>query len=51
MASAKVVADSLEADCTIGDTHHAIRERLDEQRECLRRLGRIVAGKKSGRVR
>jgi len=50
MASAKVVADSLEQSCTIGDTHHAIAKGLMSKENVYADLGEIVAGKKSGRV-
>ena len=50
MASAKVVADSLEQSCTIGDTHHAIAKGLMSKENVYAELGEIVAGKKSGRV-
>src|SRR5205085_3853868 len=50
IASAKVVADSLEQSCTIGDTHHAIAKGLIRKEDVYAELGEIVAGKKSGRV-
>jgi alanine dehydrogenase len=50
MASAKVVADSLEQSCTIGDTHHAIARGLMSKENVYADLGEIVVGKKSGRV-
>jgi alanine dehydrogenase len=50
MASAKVVADSLEQCCTIGDTHHAIARGLMRKEDVYAELGEIVAGKKSGRT-
>ena len=50
MASAKVVADSLEQSCTIGDTHHAIAKGLMSKENVYADLGEIVAGKKSGRL-
>jgi alanine dehydrogenase len=40
IASAKVVADSLEQSCTIGDTHHAIAQGPDAERRRLRRVVR-----------
>ena len=36
LSSAKVVADSLEQVCSIGDTHHAIAQCLMRERRCLR---------------
>ena len=50
IASAKVVADSLEQSCTIGDTHHAIARGLMRKEDVCAELGEIVAGKKSGRT-
>ena len=50
MASAKVVADSLEQCCAIGDTHHAIARRLMRKEDIYAELGEIVAGKKPGRT-
>jgi len=50
MASAKVVADSLEQSCTIGDTHHAIAKGLLRKEDVYAELGEIVAGKKPGRT-
>jgi len=49
IASAKVVADSLEQSCAIGDTHHAIAKGLMRKEDVYAELGDIVAGKKSGR--
>jgi alanine dehydrogenase len=49
IASSKIVADSLEQICTIGDTHHAIAQGLIRQEDVYAELGEIVAGKKSGR--
>jgi alanine dehydrogenase len=49
IASAKVVADSLEQSCAIGDTHHAIVRGLMRKEDVYAELGEIVAGKKSGR--
>ena len=50
IASAKVVADSLEQSCTIGDTHHAIAKGLMRKEDVYAELGEIVAGRKSGRT-
>jgi alanine dehydrogenase len=50
MASAKVIGDSLEQICSIGDTHHAIAKGLINKEKVYAELGEIVAGKKSGRV-
>ena len=50
MASAKIVADSLEQSCTIGDTHHAIAEGLITKETVYAELAEIVAGKKCGRT-
>jgi ornithine cyclodeaminase/alanine dehydrogenase-like protein (mu-crystallin family) len=51
MASAKVVADSLEQSCTIGDTHHAIDQGLMRKEDVYAELSEIVAGLKPGRIR
>ncbi len=50
MASAKVVADSLEQVCAIGDTHHAIAAGLMRKENVYAELGEVVARKKSGRT-
>jgi alanine dehydrogenase len=50
MASAKVVADSLDQSCAIGDTHHAIAAGLMRKEDVHADLSEIVAGKKSGRT-
>jgi alanine dehydrogenase len=50
IASAKVVADSLEQSCSIGDTHHAIARGLMRKEDVYAELGEIVAGRKSGRT-
>lgn len=50
MASVKVVADSLEQSCTIGDTHHAIEKGLMNKEDVYAELGEVVAGKKHGRA-
>ena len=50
MASAKVVADSFEQSCTIGDTHHAIDQGLMRKEDVYAELSEIVAGRKPGRT-
>lgn len=50
MASAKVVADSLEQSCTIGDTHHAIDRGLMRKEDVYAELSEIVAGRRPGRT-
>ncbi|MDP9185782.1 MAG: hypothetical protein M3O72_00305, partial [Verrucomicrobiota bacterium] len=50
IASTKVVADSLEQSCAIGDTHHAIAKGLMRKEDVYAELGEIVATKKSGRT-
>jgi len=50
IASAKVVADSVEQCCSIGDTHHAIANGLMRKEEIYAELCEIVAGKKPGRT-
>jgi alanine dehydrogenase len=50
IASAKVIADSIEQCCTIGDTHHAIAKGLMRKEDVYAELGEIVAGKKFGRT-
>jgi alanine dehydrogenase len=50
MASAKVVADSLDQSCTIGDTHHAIAAGSMRKGDVYAELAEIVAGKKKGRT-
>ena len=47
---AKVVADSLEQVCSIGDTHHAIAASLMRKEDVYGELSEIVAGRKSGRT-
>ena len=49
MASARVVADSLDQCCTIGDTHHAIAAGLMRREDVYAELSEIVAGQKPGR--
>jgi alanine dehydrogenase len=50
MACAKVVADSVEQACSIGDTHHAIAKRLMGREDVYAELSEIVAGQKPGRI-
>jgi ornithine cyclodeaminase/alanine dehydrogenase len=50
MASANVVADSLEQSCSIGDTHHAIDQGLMRKQDVYAELSEIVAGRKPGRT-
>jgi alanine dehydrogenase len=50
MASAKVVADSFEQCCSIGDTHHAIAAGLMGKEDVYAELSEIVAGHKTGRA-
>jgi ornithine cyclodeaminase/alanine dehydrogenase len=50
MASTKVVADSLEQSCSIGDTHHAIDQGLMRKQDVFAELSEIVAGRKPGRT-
>lgn len=50
MASAKVVADSIDQSCTIGDSHHAIVAGLMRREDVYAELSEIVAGLKSGRT-
>ena len=50
IASAKVVADSLEQSCAIGDVHHAIARGLMRKEDVYAELCEIVAGQKIGRV-
>jgi alanine dehydrogenase len=50
LASAKVVADSLEQVCSIGDAYHAIEKGLMRKENIHAELGDIVAGKKLGRT-
>jgi len=49
IASAKVVADSLEQSCAIGDVHHAIAHGLMRKEDVYAELSEIVAGHKIGR--
>lgn len=50
MASARVVADSVEQSCVIGDTHHAIAAGLMRKEDVDAELSEIVAGRKVGRT-
>jgi len=50
LASARVVGDSLEQICSIGDTHHAIAKGLMREEDVHAELSEIVAGKKLGRA-
>jgi len=50
MASAKVVADSVDQICTIGDTHHAIAAGLMERGDIYAELSEIVAGRRPSRT-
>ena len=50
LASAKVVVDSLEQSCAIGDVHHAIAHGLMRKEDVYAELCEIVAGQKIGRV-
>jgi len=50
LASARVVGDSLEQVCSIGDTHHAIAAGLMRKEDIYAELSEIVAGRKPGRT-
>jgi alanine dehydrogenase len=50
IASAKVVADSVEQCCSIGDTHHAIAKGLMRKKDIYAELCEIIAGQKPGRA-
>jgi ornithine cyclodeaminase/alanine dehydrogenase-like protein (mu-crystallin family) len=50
LASARVVGDSIEQICSIGDTHHAIAKGLMQKESVHAELAEIVAGKKAGRT-
>jgi alanine dehydrogenase len=50
IASAKVVTDSLEQSCAIGDVHHAIAKGLMRKEDVYAELCEILAGQKIGRV-
>ena len=50
MASAKIVADSLDQVSTIGDTHHAIAAGLIRKEDVYAELAEIVSGNRPGRT-
>jgi alanine dehydrogenase len=50
LASARVVADSLQQVCSIGDTHHAIAKGLMQKEDVHAELAEVVAGMKPGRI-
>jgi len=50
MASARVVVDSLDQCCAIGDLHHAISQGLMGRENVYAELCEIVAGRKPGRT-
>jgi alanine dehydrogenase len=50
LSSAKVVADSVEQVCAIGDTHHAIAAGLMRKEDLHAELSEIVADRKPGRT-
>jgi alanine dehydrogenase len=50
LASARVVADSLQQVCSIGDTHHAIAKGLMQKVDVHAELAEVVAGMKPGRI-
>ena len=50
LSSAKVVADSLEQVCSIGDTHHAVAASLMRKEDIYAELSEIVADRKPGRT-
>jgi ornithine cyclodeaminase/alanine dehydrogenase-like protein (mu-crystallin family) len=50
MSSARVVADSVEQVCVIGDTHHAIAAGLMRKENIYADLSEIVVGRKPGRL-
>ena len=50
LSSAKVVADSLEQVCSIGDTHHSIAADLMRKEDIYAELSEIVAGRKPVRT-
>jgi alanine dehydrogenase len=51
MGSAKVVADSLEQSCTIGDTHHAIAAGVMRSEDVYAELCDIVCGTNAARTK
>ena len=50
LASAKVVGDSFQQICSIGDTQHAIAKGLMQKESVYAELCEVVAGKKAGRT-
>jgi len=50
LSSVKVVADSLEQVCAIGDTHHSIAAGLMRKENVYAELAEVVAGKRPGRT-
>jgi alanine dehydrogenase len=50
LASAKVVADSLQQSCAIGEVHHAVAHGLMRKEDVYAELCEIVAGQKTGRA-
>ena len=50
LASAKVIGDSLEQICSIGDTRHAIAKGLMQKESVHAELAEVVAGKKAERT-
>jgi alanine dehydrogenase len=50
LASAKVVADSFQQVCSIGDTHHSIAAGLMRKENVYAELAEVVAGMKPGRI-
>jgi len=50
LASAKVVADSFQQVCSIGETHHAIARGLMRKEDVCAELSEVVAGKKPARI-
>lgn len=50
IVSSKVVADSLDQVCTIGDTRQAIAQGAMRREDVYAELGEIVAGKQTGRT-
>jgi len=50
LSSAKVVADSLEQVCSIGDTQHAIAKGLMRKEDVYAALSEVITGTKAGRI-
>jgi alanine dehydrogenase len=50
LCSVKVVADSLQQVCSIGDTHHAITSSSMRKEDIYGELSEVVAGRKPGRT-